>query len=131
MKQKGHRIVKAAILFSLVIIINTLLGLLVNSFYNIIITLSSNNDNSALIIFWSAIVIPVIINGLFIYHMPSWVDSWVKSQGEWYLRYQIEYMQNILDREEAEPQTLKGIYDKNKPKAEKLLKKALMSGSKE
>lgn len=130
MKSKGHRIIKAGILLFIMVLVNTLLGILVSSFYNIIIKLQSNTDNYALIIYWTSIVIPVILNCLIVYHMPGWVDSWVKAKGEWYLNFQIEYMQDLIARNEAEPQTLKEIYEKNKPKVEKALSKALISGSK-
>lgn len=125
--QNKHNLVKTISIIIIMGIINTGIFLLINSFFSIINILSNSfHRQEALIIFYAAVYIPVILNGILIYHLPNWVDSWVKGKGRWCLENTIAYYQDILDRDEVEPQKLKDIYKEGLPRVEKKIRKALM-----
>jgi hypothetical protein len=124
---KKHNIIKRITISLILVIINLGLFWLISSAYNIMDILDTrNHETEARIVFYAIVYIAVILNGMFIYHLPNWVDSWVKGQGKWHLEHTIAYYNNILDRDEAEPITLKGIYNENKSRIEGALKKALI-----
>jgi len=140
MTQRNHNILKGLILLVLMIFLNLCMSLVVNSFFDIIIKLADDGQRlnvyditkayyikGARLVYWFTIIIPVVINIIFVYHMPNWLDSWIKSQGKLSIEKQIAFMQEIIDRKEYEPQTLKDIYEKGKKDTEEKLKKILIS----
>lgn len=88
------------------------------------------SENLKIIILLSTVYMSVIINCILVYHIPYWVDSWIKGKGEWWLRQAIGFYNDILDREEVTPDTLKDIYDKNLEKTTAVIKNIFISKGK-